>query len=1453
MKYQLSIIGDETRLDPQSFTAFTVSVVVYMVSVVTQYKQWNIYRRYSQFHELDMQIKVLFPKIKLSKLPKKYIFKTSTNKELVEERKRLLHKYLTDLLKNEGIVDSDVLSQWLAPKNDPAFTSLANPDKEGFLVKEGHVIRSWKKRYFILKDGLIYYFKHQSDPEPTGMIPVIGSTIKRLGETERRFTFQIIHNHDLFPLLTIQARDETECEAWIHAIECSQQRYAEEEMCRRTEEELERQKRNNGAIIKKSGSFEFSTLTSASAPTSPMQSSSVPTDLSRRPPQKSKSDFNLNISGLSSSGGATSTTASSSSPLLSANSIGTHSSSRSFNDKYTHHQHHHQHQQQHHLHNPQYHSRLLPSLNSSDDEEPEHQQSSHNPHYFYPLSASNNNNNNNNNNNISSNNTSNNSIINNISKITKYQYSSNSNSNNPTPNTSPLINGSSQSSSPIIFSNQTSSNSSAASSTSSSSSSSSFLTAINNYLNPKSPKLSPKSPSHTRNRSSPAVVPLPFSLNPNNNNIITSVSTNKSNNNPPTTIINKHISQLKSDSSLLSPNLSSSSSSSSSTLSTASSSTTINTANSSSTTSSPSHHAPPLQKTSSLSEFIGNSKRERENNKNKTSSNGNNLQDSSGSNRSRALTLPVKPNESILNVVHSKSASKERKYNSQRTTRFSSDGRPTFDINQKLFSTKESVDRKIQTFLDGIKQDQSNEQIVAAIKMISARIFSLSVSEQREQCSQIVQSIQSLFSNHCCNNSIGERASSATSLVSRMLFIFSEFARVVDVLNPTNYQDSINKIVEPSQLTRSMLSMSTEIFDTKRLSRSLQNFDSISPPNPLIFQNNQQSTSYREPSELAAIANNTANLSQSNLSSTCSSHSNSSNSLDSFVLVSANVNGSNNFGNLVEKRSELSDLMRGQQQMQQQQQHIQEQQLQQQIFIGNNEHVDDEDRLVVCRICEDSYSTRQLKVHTPLCALTNKHDFKHSTHDERLYSMLNLSKGILMDSLASPDSFSNCSYYIDDDIIMQLEQVVEEVAAIAYGTKESVTLCQKAIDAVQSIIDENDQDVALLTFGKRILKILEEKKVTYVQYTQFQTAAAADSSNSKGSKKQWSMWGLLPFIKSMSNSPQKEVLPSPVTVATPTTNNNNANKQQQQHSLSISDFEIIKPISRGAFGRVYLAQKKKTGDLYAIKVLKKLDTIRKNMVDHVIIERNILATVQNPFVVKLFYAFQSTDKLYLVMEYLIGGDCASLLRALGCFDETMARHYIAETILCLEYLHKHSIIHRDLKPDNMLIDSKGHIKLTDFGLSKIGILEDSTKQHDQQPPSPTTSPIPMGFSANIIAAVPPTNYPRKQTLKKKPLKKVVGTPDYLSPEILLGTGHGTPVDWWALGIILYEFLTGAPPFNDDTPELIFEHILNRDREIEWTDVSHEAKDLILAIIELDPVIHMAAVDINRSLTLNATY
>ncbi|KAM1026602.1 hypothetical protein ACFX2I_039445 [Malus domestica] len=295
---------------------------------------------------------------------------------------------------------------------------------------------------------------------------------------------------------------------------------------------------------------------------------------------------------------------------------------------------------------------------------------------------------------------------------------------------------------------------------------------------------------------------------------------------------------------------------------------------------------------------------------------------------------------------------------------------------------------------------------------------------------------------------------------------------------------------------------------------------------------------------------------------------------------------------------------------------------------------------------------------------------------------------------------------------------------------------------------------------------------------------------------------------------------------------------------SIDDFEIIKPISRGAFGRVFLAKKRTTGDLFAIKVLKKADMIRKNAVESILAERDILISVRNPFVVRFFYSFTCRENLYLVMEYLNGGDLYSLLRNLGCLDEEVARIYIAEVVLALEYLHSLRVVHRDLKPDNLLIAHDGHVKvhgchffhhpiltfcvsseqLTDFGLSKVGLINSTD---DLSGPAVSRTSL-LGEDEPELSL----SEHQRESRKKR---SAVGTPDYLAPEILLGTGHGATADWWSVGVILFELIVGIPPFNAEHPQTIFDNILNRN--IPWPGVgemSPEARDLIDQLLTEDP-------------------
>ncbi|XP_074193987.1 microtubule-associated serine/threonine-protein kinase 3 isoform X4 [Rhinolophus sinicus] len=259
-----------------------------------------------------------------------------------------------------------------------------------------------------------------------------------------------------------------------------------------------------------------------------------------------------------------------------------------------------------------------------------------------------------------------------------------------------------------------------------------------------------------------------------------------------------------------------------------------------------------------------------------------------------------------------------------------------------------------------------------------------------------------------------------------------------------------------------------------------------------------------------------------------------------------------------------------------------------------------------------------------------------------------------------------------------------------------------------------------------------------------------------------------------------------------------------------SDFETIKLISNGAYGAVYLVRHRDTRQRFAIKKINKQNLILRNQIQQVFVERDILTFAENPFVVSMFCSFETRRHLCMVMEYVEGGDCATLLKNMGPLPVDMARMYFAETVLALEYLHNYGIVHRDLKPDNLLITSLGHIKLTDFGLSKIGLMSMATNLYEGHIEKDTREFVD---------------------------KQVCGTPEYIAPEVIFRQGYGKPVDWWAMGIILYEFLVGCVPFFGDTPEELFGQVVSD--EILWPEgeeaLPADAQDLITRLLRQNPL------------------
>lgn len=250
--------------------------------------------------------------------------------------------------------------------------------------------------------------------------------------------------------------------------------------------------------------------------------------------------------------------------------------------------------------------------------------------------------------------------------------------------------------------------------------------------------------------------------------------------------------------------------------------------------------------------------------------------------------------------------------------------------------------------------------------------------------------------------------------------------------------------------------------------------------------------------------------------------------------------------------------------------------------------------------------------------------------------------------------------------------------------------------------------------------------------------------------------------------------------------------------VTIDDFELLKVVGKGSFGKVLLVRKKDTGQVFAMKMLSKPNVVKRRQVHHTITERKVLSYTRHPFIVTLHYAFQSPTQLYFVLDYCGGGELFFHLGKAGRFKESVARFYAAELVLALGHLHRRGVVYRDLKPENILLDTDGHVKLADFGLSKEGINSAS-----------------------------------------EGTKSFCGTPEYLAPEILDRKGHGFACDWWSLGMLIYEMLTGLPPWYTRDRKKLYSRL--RSAPLEFPAyISPNARELLSGLLTRDPAARLGS-------------
>lgn len=262
--------------------------------------------------------------------------------------------------------------------------------------------------------------------------------------------------------------------------------------------------------------------------------------------------------------------------------------------------------------------------------------------------------------------------------------------------------------------------------------------------------------------------------------------------------------------------------------------------------------------------------------------------------------------------------------------------------------------------------------------------------------------------------------------------------------------------------------------------------------------------------------------------------------------------------------------------------------------------------------------------------------------------------------------------------------------------------------------------------------------------------------------------------------------------------NNILKKSTKNNRVDSDSFLTISVIGKGSYAKVILVKKKDTNEYFAMKILKKSMVELKKQEIHVKNERDILVEMRGrPFLIDFYYSFQTDKALCFVLEYCPGGELFNLLSKKGKFNEDQTRFYAAQIVLALEFLHKKDVVYRDLKPENVLIDSQGYIKITDFGLSRMNV-------------------------------------------KYNDAKSICGTPEYLAPEIINKLGYGKAVDWWTLGSIIYEMITGFPPFYTQNRQELFEKIKYQTPKFS-SNLNPLTRDILEKLLQKDPTKRLGSI------------